>query len=87
MSNSESHNPLLHRYWFKTSEHRGLGVTAYSLDDAWSLIENAARYLEWKYEVLEVIEDVDVRDLDQGHVVPNMGPPNLRGVWYPMLNL
>jgi hypothetical protein len=28
-----------------------------------------------------------VRDLDQGHVIPNMGPPNLRGVWFPMLNL
>jgi hypothetical protein len=36
-------------------------------------------------EVLEVVEDVDVRDLDQGHVVPNIGPVNFRGVWYPNL--
>jgi hypothetical protein len=38
-------------------------------------------------ELVRIIVDVDVRDLDQGHVIPNMGPPNLRGVWYPMLNL
>jgi hypothetical protein len=24
-----------------------------------------------------------VRDLDQGHVIPNMAPPNWRGIWYP----
>ncbi len=30
------------------------------------------------------IEDVDVRTLDQGHVIPNMLPPDRRGVWYPM---
>jgi len=31
--------------------------------------------------------DVDVRELDQRHVVPNMGPPSIFGVWYPRLNL
>ena len=30
-----------------------------------------------------VIDDVDVRDLDQRHVVPNMGDPAVRGVWFP----
>lgn len=78
---------LLQRYWFETREHLGFGVTAYSVDDAKSLIEGAACRLGWDYEVLEIVEDVDVRDLDQGHVVPNMGPPNFRGVWYPNLNL
>ena len=24
-----------------------------------------------------------VRDLDQGHVIPNMAPPNWRVIWYP----
>jgi len=28
-------------------------------------------------------EDVDVRALDGGHVLPNMGDPSVRGVWYP----
>ena len=76
MTNPELSNPLLRRYWFKTKEHIGLGVTAYSVDDAMTLFDSAARFLGRDYEVLEVVEDVDVRDLDQTHVVPNMGPPN-----------
>jgi hypothetical protein len=31
-----------------------------------------------------VIENVAIEDLDQGHVVPNMKPHILWGVWYPM---
>ena len=85
--NTELHNPLLRRYWFRTKEHLGFGVTAYSVDDAKRLVDDAARRLGWDYEVLGIVEDVDVRDLAQGHVVPNMGPPNFRGVWYPNLNL
>jgi hypothetical protein len=34
-------------------------------------------------DVLEVIEDVDVCALDQGHVVAKMGDPSVRGVWWP----
>ena len=85
--NPELHSPLLRRYWFQTREHLGFGVSAFSVDDAKSLIDDAARRLGWDYEILGIVEDVDVRDLDQGHVVPNMGPPNFRGVWFPNLNL
>jgi hypothetical protein len=35
--------------------------------------------------VREVIEDVDVRTLDAGHVLPNMGDPSVRGVWFPRI--
>jgi hypothetical protein len=31
-----------------------------------------------------VIEDVDVTTLDANHVLPNMMPPSVRGVWYPI---
>jgi hypothetical protein len=85
--NPELNNPLLRRYWFKTDPYLGVGVTAYSVEDARSLVEAAAQSLHMKFEVLEIIEDVDIRDLDQGHVVPNMGPPNFRGVWFPRMNL
>jgi hypothetical protein len=78
-------NPQLVRYWFKTKKGHGIGVTAYSLVDAENLIASANPFVN--KEVLEVIENVDVQSLDQGHVIPNMGPPNVRGVWYPMLNL
>ena len=83
MRSPKLNNPLLRRYWFETREHLGIGVTAYSLDDAKRLMEDAARQMGWDYQVLQVIENVDVRELDQNHVVPNMGPPNFRGVWYP----
>jgi hypothetical protein len=87
MRNPELNNPLLRRYWFKTRQHLGFGVTAYSVDDAKRLIDYAVGSSGWDGEILEIIEDVDIRDLDQGHIVPNMGPPNFRGVWYPNLNL
>ena len=83
MTNPELSSPLLRRYWFKTRENTGIGVTGYTVDDARNLIDDAS--LAWDYEVLEVVEDVDIRDLDQGHVVPNIGPVNFRGVWYPNL--
>ncbi|MDQ6787333.1 MAG: hypothetical protein M3033_11050 [Acidobacteriota bacterium] len=62
------------------------GVTAYSLDDAKRLLNEAVQELDWSYDLLEVIEDIDVRTLDQGHIIPNMGACNFRGVWYPNLN-
>lgn len=79
--------PLLHRYWFKTREHLGFGVTAYSIEDAHTLVHEAAQCVGWSCEVVEIVEDVDVRTLDQDHVVPNMGPPNLRRVWFPRIHL
>jgi hypothetical protein len=83
MATTELNTPKLRCYWFKTKEDLGFGVTAYSLDDAKHLVGDAARSLGMNYEVLEIIEEVDVRTLDQNHVVPNMGAPNFRCVWFP----
>ncbi len=77
----------LRRYWFTVPSHLGIGVTATSRNEAEALARDAARRLGWRFEGTACTEDVDVRDLDQRHVVPNMGPPNLLGVWYPQLNL
>ncbi len=87
MSNLELNNPLLQRYWFKTKELYGVGVTAYSLEDAKRLVQEAITYVDWDFNELEIIENVDVSVLDEGHVLPNMGAPNFRGVWYPNLNV
>ena len=78
---------LLHRYWFRTKQHLGFGVTAYSIEDAKSLVHDAARRIGWSCEVIEIVEDIDVRELDQNHVVSNMELPNFRGVWFPNLSL
>jgi len=36
------------------------------------------------FPVASSIEDVDIRTLDQGHVIPNMLPPSWRGIWFPL---
>jgi hypothetical protein len=81
------HNPLLHRYWFQTAIGFGFGVTAFSVEDAEHLLVHTVPGSYHDADVLNIIEDVDIRSLDQNQVVPNMGPPNLRGVWFPLLNL
>lgn len=78
-------NSLLIRYRFKTETHLGIGVTTYSQDDALSL-QSKANFAIHLTET-NVIENIDVSQLDQNHVLPNIGAPNVRGIWYPNLNL
>ena len=69
------------RFWFTTKTGLGVGVTAYSREDAETLIRDA----QIGGEITSVSEDIDIRTLDQNHVIPNMGPVNFRGIWYPNL--
>ena len=62
---------------------REFGVTAFSEEDALAILAHVVFPGQAMPDVLEVRADVDVRDLDQGHVIPNMGPPNWRGICYP----
>ncbi|HET6648209.1 MAG TPA: hypothetical protein VFH01_12855 [Pyrinomonadaceae bacterium] len=77
-------------YWVVPQEEHcgvpfGIGVTAYSVADAFALI----RECNWPMDLsaVKVTENVKFDDLDQQHVVPNMGPMTFRGVWYPCLNI
>jgi hypothetical protein len=79
----------LHRYWVRFDDaplhlRLGMGVTAVDQSDAESLLR-ASVFLAGQPlpAIREVVEDVDVRDLDKGHVAPNMGDPSVRGVWFP----
>ena len=77
---------MLTRYWFKTDRGYGFGVTALSIADAEHLLA-AAQFVRGRdFEVVEVIENVDVRTLDQDHFAQNMAAPHLRGIWFPLLN-
>jgi len=78
---------LLTRYWFKTGPDTGLGVTGYSRGDAEQLLKKAGYASTDLRRVVEVVENIDVTTLDEGHIRPNMGPPSFRGVWYPCHNL
>jgi hypothetical protein len=75
---------LLTRFWFIAADGDrlpGIGVTAFSLDDAERLIDDEITLRG--ITLLSVIKDVDIRSLDQDHIVPNIGPVNFRGIWYP----
>lgn len=75
----------LHRYWFVFADPNVpcCGVTAWTKDDAMSIVRH--RLFEGEdFRVTDIIEDVDVSTLDANHVLPNMAPPNLRGVWFPL---
>jgi hypothetical protein len=77
----------LRRYWFRFSpaQHRsnlGYGVTAFSHEDALSILKSLVFAGDELPAVADVIVDIDISTLDQ-HVRPNMEPPNWRGVWYP----
>ncbi len=61
----------------------GFGVTAHSLADALHIIESAGYPLPEDRSRLRVTEKVRVSDLDEAHVVRNMGPMVVRGIWYP----
>jgi hypothetical protein len=65
----------------------GFGITARDWDDAMSLLAEAARAVfaqPANEEMIESWREVrSVDDLDQNHVVPNMGSLLRRGVWFP----
>jgi hypothetical protein len=79
-------------YWIVSPNPRaplGFGVTGFSLEEALRIIrsEGYEDCLPDDLGQLQVIENVAIQDLDQRHVVPNMGPMVMRGLWYPCQNL
>lgn len=65
----------------------GFGVTAHSLEDALRIIRalGYGMYLPDDLAGVRVSSGVTVADLDQPHVVANMGPIVVRGMWYPLV--
>jgi hypothetical protein len=88
---------ILTRYWIEFenvdlnvseySSHAGLGwgvgVTAHNWDDALSLLQDLLFRGDPIPNITHVIENIDVSNLDDGHILPNIGPPTFRGIWYP----
>ena len=79
---------MLRRFWFPLHGHLGVGVTAATLDEATALAEEA-KHQAWPNArpLSAPVEDVEIRNLDQNHVAPNIGPVAVRGVWYPRNNI
>lgn len=84
----------LTRYWIELDfpdgyepphgTRSGIGVTAFDRDDALRLVGERVFPAAEVPPVRDVHEDVDVSTLDPGHVIPNMAPPNRRGIWFPL---
>lgn len=81
MSNADQ---MLRRFWFAIPSSFGFGVTAYSIGDAFFLLESEGILID---HTVEVIVDIDVSTLDPNHILPNAGPPCFRGVWFPCFNI
>jgi hypothetical protein len=83
----------LRRFWFEFEADPtglplgmsyGCGVTARDYDDALALLRERAFPGGVIPRFLRSVEDVDVSTLDPRHVLPNMHPPVVRGIWFPM---
>lgn len=68
-------------YWIPLPGKLGVGITAYSEADALSLFEMAFGTDTQHGVPMPVME---MAELDQGHVIPNMGNHLKRGIWYPL---
>lgn len=75
-------------YWIKIERsptpialNLGAGITARSEDDARQIFVLAFG-VSHRIQAIKPISDV--QDLDQRHVVPNMGNWLRRGVWFPL---
>lgn len=76
----------LTRFWFKLDTSiRGYGVTAYSYDDAVNLLKEFIFRDDEMPQIKNVIENIDVSSLDTGKILPNIGVPSVRGIWYPAI--
>ena len=77
----------LTRFWFEFNVPGAgrYGVTAYNYDDAINLLKAAVFRDSEIPEIKTVIENIDVSTLDEGKILPNIGTPSFRGIWYPAL--
>lgn len=74
-------------FWIEPPDGPGYGVTAFSLQDALEILRSFGFELPDDLSSLRVTPGVRFEDLDPGHVVPNMGPIVVRGLWYPFVQI
>jgi hypothetical protein len=80
------HESRLRSFWIVPPDPHGplgFGVTAFSVDDALQILRDVGYRLPEDTAEVRIVEDVRAIDLDELHVVRNMGPIVVRGIWYP----
>ena len=61
----------------------GLGVTAWTQDDAIWILRQVVLGSDPLPPISEVIEDIDVRSIEFPSWLSGASAPNWRGIWYP----
>ncbi len=84
-------NKHLIAFWISFPEDEyypiGLGVTAFSIEDAYSLLEELGITAHKTAKQIEIEENIKWDELPHSqHVHRNMGPIVVRGVWFPNFN-
>ena len=82
----------LTRYWFEFDRSVSklavivpfAGVTAWSEEDAMELLRQRMFQHSEMPPIMSVSHNIDINGLDDKHVLKNMGPANIRGIWYPL---
>lgn len=81
----------LKRLWFEferknfpTALNLGFGITAFDYKDAVKILRTQVFIKSELPTILRCEENIDISTLDERHIRPNMRPPNLRGVWFPL---
>ena len=82
------------RYWFEFDFEEytsvppgtriGCGVTSFDYEDALNILRQKVFNNNVLAPIIHLVENVNVSTLDASHVLPNIGLPNLRGVWFPL---
>jgi hypothetical protein len=62
----------------------GCGVTAFSREDAQTLVLERVFHSQRLPPIKRFIEDVDTASLDPNHLAPNVGDPTHSGIWLPL---
>jgi len=80
------------RFWFEFDRLAllpaglsvGCGVTAWNEATALELVRRRVFRGALLPPIVKRVPDIDIRELDAGHVVPNMGNPAVAGIWFPL---
>jgi hypothetical protein len=81
----------LTRFWFKLKDDgklppgiiMGCGITAFGIQDAKEILLKKV-FSNEPLEIEELKENIDLSTLDANHILTNMLPPNVRGIWFPL---
>jgi len=79
---------LLISFWIEGTDPHGpigIGVTAWSIEDALTLIKERGFRIDEGCAVAH--QGVQPHEVNVAHVERNSGPAFFRGIWYPCLNI